>query len=650
MVGRRDTARPPAPADISYRRWAFETAPVLLVTLSLWAKLIYFSLLLRAGWLLREESVAQWIQAHPEIFSGTLASIFLILVLPVLLPSAHRFVMLLAIDLLVTGVIVVDMVHVSFYGDVPSVASLLNARMLPWVTSTIIPLLGPLHALYFLDIVAGGVVIPVYLRICHRHTWPALSMKRLSLGLLVSALVLAMPTLRIVLQDTSGLFAYSSLQRDVTAVIGLLPYHLLDAAIHLSGRRAIGDSDRQRAQHLINERRRANNDAELTGIASGKNVIVVMAESLQAFTIGLEVHGQPVTPRLSAFAKESLYFSNFYDQTYFGTTADGEFTSFQSLHPLPTGVVAAQYPRNDYRGLPAVLAEAGYSTMSAVAESATFWNMSQMHRALGFQRSYFLDSYNIRDRIGGWSPDDEFFSQTLPFIKREQRPFMAYLLTEGNHIPWRFPGRRRLLSLGELDGTLLGDYLESVHYFDRAFGEFIDRLRAEGLLDSSMIVLYADHQAYLGALPELARLLGFPEQSDYDFLMLKRRLPLIIRLPDGKAADVKRVNGGHLDVTPTVLGLLGITDKASVNLGRNLMRGEDSVVVFRDGSFVDGKHLLVNRFGPLSNAGCYEGPTGLRVDCGPLQEQRRRALEELEVSDIIIRGNLIPWLIGNARH
>jgi hypothetical protein len=80
------------------------------------------------------------------------------------------------------------------------------------------------------------------------------------------------------------------------------------------------------------------------------------------------------------------------------------------------------------------------------------------------------------------------------------------------------------------------------------------------------------------------------------------------------------------------------------------MRGEDSVVVFRDGSFVDGKHLLVNRFGPLSNAGCYEGPTGLRVDCGPLQEQRRRALEELEVSDIIIRGNLIPWLIGNARH
>jgi hypothetical protein len=44
--------------------------------------------------------------------------------------------------------------------------------------------------------------------------------------------------------------------------------------------------------------------------------------------------------------------------------------------------------------------------------------MSQMHRNLGFQRSYFLDSYNITERVGGWSPDDEFFNQTVPFINQ----------------------------------------------------------------------------------------------------------------------------------------------------------------------------------------------------------------------------------------
>ena len=191
----------------SHRHWAFETAPVFLVTLCLWAKLVYFSVLLRGGWILREESVAQWLQAHPEILSGTLASILLILALPVLLPRIYRFVTLIALDILVTCVIVADMVHVNYYGDVPSVASLLNVRMLPWVTSTIVPLLRPLHAIYFLDILVGVLVLPVYVRASHRHSWPALSMKRLCLGLLVSTIALALPTIRIVLQDSTGLFA-----------------------------------------------------------------------------------------------------------------------------------------------------------------------------------------------------------------------------------------------------------------------------------------------------------------------------------------------------------------------------------------------------------------------------------------------------------
>ena len=148
----------------------------------------------------------------------------MILALPVLLPrSRNRFVTLIALDLLVTCVIVADMVHVNYYGDVPSVASLFNVRMLPWVTSTIVPLLRPLHAIYFLDILAGVLVFPLYVRTSHRHSWPALSMKPLCLGLLVSTIALALPTIRIVLQDSTGLFAYSSLQRDVTAVIGLRP-------------------------------------------------------------------------------------------------------------------------------------------------------------------------------------------------------------------------------------------------------------------------------------------------------------------------------------------------------------------------------------------------------------------------------------------
>jgi lipoteichoic acid synthase len=200
------------------------------------------------------------------------------------------------------------------------------------------------------------------------------------------------------------------------------------------------------------------------------------------------------------------------------------------------------------------------------------------------------------------------------------------------------------LEVGELEGTLLGDYLHSVHYFDRAFGELVDGLRERSLLDRAVVVLYGDHHGFLGDSPELARLLGFPERSEYHHFRVRKNVPFLIRLPHGQAAGVRTVAGGHLDIAPTILGLLGIEDERKVMLGRDLTREAPSLVVFRDGSFADGAHYFINRFGPTSASSCHQADTGRALDCGPLAERRRQARERLEISDLIIRGDLIPAL------
>src|SRR4029077_14904948 len=84
-------------------------------------------------------------------------------------------------------------------------------------------------------------------------------------------------------------------------------------------------------------------------------------------------------------------------------------------------------------------------------------------------------SYKVQERIGSWMADKEFFSQTIPFLEAQTEPFIAFLLSSSNHHPWELPDKYRVLKLGELEGTLLGNYLQSVRYFDAAFGEFIDR-------------------------------------------------------------------------------------------------------------------------------------------------------------------------------
>jgi phosphoglycerol transferase MdoB-like AlkP superfamily enzyme len=199
--------------------------------------------------------------------------------------------------------------------------------------------------------------------------------------------------------------------------------------------------------------------------------------------------------------------------------------------------------------------------------------------------------------------------------------------------------------VGRLQGTLLGDYLQSAHYFDGVMGEFVDRLRERGILDKTVLVMYGDHHGFLGDSPDLARLLGFPETSEYDYFRVRKRVPFFIRLPNGEAAGVRGIPAGHLDIAPTILSLLGIAGPDRVMLGRDLTRQYAPLVVFRDGSFADGEHFFINRFGPISDSTCFQRLTGERLPCEPLEAVRRAARQRLEMSDLIIQGDLIPALL-----
>ncbi len=113
----------------------------------------------------------------------------------------------------------------------------------------------------------------------------------------------------------------------------------------------------------------------------------------------------------------------------------------------------------------------------------------------------------------------------------QRKPFLAYMITSSSHHPFEVPSKYHVLNVGELEGTNEGNYLHAVHYFDQAFGEFIDELRMNGLLEESLVVLYGDHQAFLDGT-RLGGLLGSGKLSQYDSFQLRKRVPLLIRLPE----------------------------------------------------------------------------------------------------------------------
>jgi phosphoglycerol transferase MdoB-like AlkP superfamily enzyme len=452
------------------------------------------------------------------------------------------------------------------------------------------------------------------------------------------------PTARsVVTSDANAVFAASSLRRDVYAETGVLPYHSLDVIAHLAPDRA-NTSTAGRARvitHLVRRRAERAQRSPLFGAARDRNLILVLAESLQGFPVDLTIRGQRITPNLAELARESMYFVNFYEQTHLGTTADGEFITMQSLHAAPVGVVATVHNTNRFRALPHVLSREGYSTFSAVGEPGDFWDMDRMHPALGFGRSYFANDYSATERIGDWIADREFLEESIPRLANQSQPFMAYLLTSSNHRPWNLPAKYRMLDLGRTEPDELENYLQSVHYFDWALGRFVDQLRHDGLLDRSVLVVLGDHQAFLER-SDLAALLGSAAQHRDDYLVARKRVPLLIRLPHGAAAGIRTEVSGQIDIAPTLLTLLGVEDLESVMLGSDLTFGGDSLVVFRDGSFINGRHYAVNRFGPIENSTCYEWLSGRRVNCTTMTDQRQLAREQLEISDAILRFNLVP--------
>ncbi len=70
------------------------------------------------------------------------------------------------------------------------------------------------------------------------------------------------------------------------------------------------------------------------------------------------------------------------------------------------------------------------------------------------------------------------------------------MITLTSHNPFKMPEEYQVLNIkAEHKDTLLGNYIQSVHYLDKALGEFIEELKKEGLYDESLLVIYGDHFA-----------------------------------------------------------------------------------------------------------------------------------------------------------
>ena len=390
----------------------------------------------------------------------------------------------------------------------------------------------------------------------------------------------------------------------------------------------------------------SSNRSRLHGIAEGRNLIVIQLEAFQNFLINAVYNGREITPNLNRLiAGESIYFSGYYQQLGRGNTSDAEFVTNNSLYPVIYGPVYEIYHRDQFYGLPWVLKEKGYMTAAFHGYIKSFWNRDKAYPEQGFDLFIGEEDFIIDEKIGFGLTDKSFFRQSADFLKKLEQPFYSFMITLSSHVPFKLPDSCQKLELVHEDSdTLFGNYIQAVHYADEAVGEFIDSLKANGLYDNSMIILYGDHfgiDCKSDAAVRVKALLG----RDYTYNEMLN-IPLIVHIPGSGVHETVDTVGGQVDFMPTVLNLMGIPVNSLVMFGQDLLQADSGFVASQTylikGSFIDDHKVFeMARTGIFEDSRAWDRKTGEPVSIDTCREGYERAVSEIAKSTYLLENDLL---------
>ncbi len=427
--------------------------------------------------------------------------------------------------------------------------------------------------------------------------------------------------------------------------VGLFAFHAYDIILTAStqSKRLFADgSEINEIEEYVDETIYKNdrvNSADLEGIADGKNIIYIAAESLQTFMIDAELNGEEITPFLNDLVDDSYYFDNFYHQTLLGKTSDHEFLLDNSLYPLPNSAVYFTHAQNEYHSLPKIIEQKGYDSYAFHANNGSFWNRNTMYETLGYKEFYDEESYEHDDEnVFGWGLEDKaFFSQTVDMMKELEEPYYAKLITLTNHFPFDLPEEKATIEKFDSNSNTLNQYVQTVRYLDESIEQFFAELKQAGMYEDSIIIIMGDHYGISAYHNDAtAEFLGMDEITPYDEVQLER-VPLFIHIPGHDDHQVISTISGQIDFKPTMLNMLGIENENDIVFGNDLFSTDrKDFIAMRDGTVIGEDYLLTSE-------SCYERESGELSDMENCADIQERALQELSYSDEIIYGDLFRF-------
>lgn len=621
-----------------------------LLTILLWVKNI-------AAYLTEFKLGVESFQQYLILFINPIATtIFMLSIALYVKGKKSSYITMLVIYSLMTLLLFSNIVYYREFTDFITINTMLGAgQVSSGLGETAIKLFRPYDILYWIDIIA---LVVLFAR--KKITMDERPVRaRMALAVTTLSIMIFSGNLFMAEVDRPELLTRTFSRDYLVKYLGINAFTVYDGVQTYQAsqvRAEASPTDMDDVAKYVSNHYAAPND-DLFGIAKGKNVIYIHLESTQQFLIDYKLKDEngvehEVMPFINSLYhdKQTFAFDNFYHQVKGGKTSDAETLMDNSLFGLNQGALMTQLGgKNTFQSAPNILEQtAGYTSAVFHGNDSTFWNRNETYKHWGYDYFFSKEYYDVNEdnSFQYGLHDKPFFQQSVKYLEQLPQPFYSKFIAVSNHFPYsEFTDDEAGFPMAQTDDETINGYFATANYLDAAVEEFFNYLKASGLYDNSVIVLYGDHFGISESRNEsLAELVGKTKEdwNSYDNAQMQK-VPYLIHIPGQENGGINHTYGGQVDALPTLMHLLGVDTKNYIMMGQDLLSADhDQLVAFRNGDFVSDKYTY-------HKGSLYDTASGNEIVTATAQQQKEvDALKEkvsaqLDASDQVNNGDLFRF-------
>jgi len=302
------------------------------------------------------------------------------------------------------------------------------------------------------------------------------------------------------------------------------------------------------------------------------NIILYFFESTPEKYMDIKIKNKPVVPTWHRLAKNSIVMKNHY--TNYPLSANCMFSILTSAYDhYSRKTVIQKYPNIKIKATSEILKDRGYRTCLIhtgdlrYAGQRRYLNKKKFDRIIEYDDLKKTPPYNNKV---GWGVDERaMIKPGIKFAKKNKKPFFLVYLPVNPHHPYKIPDQSFNITGDFPPGINYKkknwlNYLNSLHFADAALGNIIDSMEKEGLMENTLLFVFADHgEAFYQHRKNYNHPFYLYEENVHVPLMIYNKR--LIR----KTFAVNKITR-HIDILPTIQDILGI-DQGKMQEGKSIL-------------------------------------------------------------------------------